>query len=86
MSHCDPRQVILTHSGDNIWMNRFKERLRELREELGLMQGQLAEALNIPRATYSNWEQGRREPDIDGLVMLVNYFKVSAGYLIGTED
>ncbi|MCL2587555.1 MAG: helix-turn-helix domain-containing protein [Firmicutes bacterium] len=67
-------------------MNKFKVRLREIREEGGLFQAQVADALGIARATYSNWEQGRREPGIDGIVALVNFFNVSAGYLIGTEN
>ena len=67
-------------------MNNFKERLRELRNDKGLKQSQVAKALNIPESTYSNWEQGRREPDINGIIMLCKYFDVRAGYLIGIED
>jgi len=67
-------------------MNKFKIRLREMREEENLKQSQVAEALNIAEATYSNWEQGRREPSIDGIITLCQFFKCTAGYLIGTEN
>jgi len=67
-------------------MNIFKTRLKELRTDEGLKQSQIAEALKIPEATYSNWEQGRSEPSIDGLIMLGAFFKVSIDYLVGVED
>jgi len=67
-------------------MNMIKDRLRELRTERGLTQPQVADALEISRATYANWEQGRREPDANSIILLCNYFKVSADYLIGLKD
>jgi len=67
-------------------MNTFKHRLKELRTEKGLKQSQIAEALKIPEPTYSNWEQGRREPSIDGIIMLCKFFQVTAGYLLGIEE
>jgi len=67
-------------------MNNFKVRLRELRSDEKLKQSEVAEKLKIPEATYSNWEQGRREPSIDGLIMLANFFGVTVGYLVGAED
>ena len=67
-------------------MNRFKERIRELRDDKGLKQLQVATALRISPATYANWEQGRREPSIDNLVLLCNFFNVTAGQLIGMEE
>ena len=66
-------------------MNKFKERLKELREEKSMGQAEIAEALNLPRATYANWEQGRREPDIDGIIMLAQFFAVTVGQLLGVE-
>jgi len=67
-------------------MNLFKERLKELRTEKGLKQSQVAGALKIPEPTYSNWEQGRRQPDIDGILMLAKFFEVTAGQLLGSEQ
>ena len=67
-------------------MNCFKERLKELRLEKQLKQSQIAKELRIPEGTYSNWEQGRTQPDIDGLITLANFFKVTVDYLIGKEN
>lgn len=35
--------------------------IKEMRKLLGLSQFQFAEKYDIPKATVSNWEQGRRE-------------------------
>ena len=67
-------------------MNKFKERLRELRQEKGLTQQEISNALQIPPTTYANWEQGRREPSIDNIIALCKFFDIPAGYLLGTED
>ncbi|MCL2570190.1 MAG: helix-turn-helix domain-containing protein [Firmicutes bacterium] len=66
-------------------MNNFKERLKELRAEKELKQSQMAQVLKIREATYSNWEQGRREPNIDAILMLASFFNVTAGQLLGSE-
>jgi len=41
-----------------------KERLKQLREERGLTQKQLAEMLNISRSALSLYESGQRQPDL----------------------
>jgi len=66
-------------------MHIFKERLLELRKEKGLSQDEVSLQLDISRSTYANWEQGRREPDIAGLIMLAKFFMVSVDYLVGVE-
>jgi transcriptional regulator with XRE-family HTH domain len=42
--------------------NRFGRRLKELREQAGLTQPQLAERANLSKAGIADLEQGRREP------------------------
>lgn len=38
-----------------------KERLKELRKELGLSQAKFAEKFGIPIRTIQDWEYGKRE-------------------------
>jgi hypothetical protein len=38
-----------------------KERLKELRKELGLSQAKFAERFRIPLRTIQDWEYGKRE-------------------------
>lgn len=64
----------------------FKERFKKLREEKGLTQSQLAEELNIARTSISNYELGTRRPDIDVLITVADYFKVTTDYLTGRSE
>ncbi len=66
----------------------FKNRLKELRIENGLLQKDIAQYLNVRNTTISAWETGDNEPDIYTLIKLAKFFKVTIDYLVGyeTED
>lgn len=67
-------------------MSTFAERLKELREEKGISQNQLAKATGFSSGGISNWEAGKSIPNVDVIVKFVKYFECTAGYLIGTEN
>ena len=60
-------------------------RLREIRKENNLTQQDVAEILNIPKTTYSNYEQGTNEPNISILIKLANYYNVSLDNLLSRK-
>lgn len=60
-------------------------RLRELRKQKKATQEELAKYLNVHKTTYSGYENGTREPSIDTLCKLADYFNVSLDYLVGRE-
>lgn len=64
----------------------LSERLEQLRKEKGILQGELANILNVAQTTVSGWENGYRKPDDDMLILLANYFDVSVDYLLGRSD
>ena len=64
----------------------FQERLRLLRTEKGLSQRQVAEEFGITKVGYQNYEAGRREPSLDALSALADFFNVSIDYLFGRTD
>ena len=66
--------------------NKFKIKLKELRNELNLLQKQLATDLGVTQACIGKWETGDREPSLDDLIKVANYFSVSTDYLLGLED
>ena len=61
----------------------FGKRLAELRMKKGLTQAQLAETTQIQRVTIAKYEIGERAPSIDNLLSFVDFFGVSADYLLG---
>lgn len=67
-------------------MASFSERLKQLREERGLLQRELAETLKLSRVTVTNYEKGKRFPEADLLVKLADHFNVSVDYLIGRGE
>ena len=67
-------------------MSNFSERLKELRTENGLNQNQLAKATGLSRAAIGHWERNKRIPNLDAVIALADYFKVSIDYLAGRED
>lgn len=64
----------------------FANRLKELREKIGLNQKECAEKLNISRGSISFYENGERLPDIETIYNMSNFFNVSADYLVGLAD
>ena len=61
-------------------------RLKELRKKKGISQLRLASDLNTTQNTISRYETGEREPGIDELIKIADYFNVSVDYLIGRTD
>ena len=66
--------------------NQFPQRLKELREEKGLSIKTLAKELGVSDIAIGRWEKGLRTPNIDTLIIVANYFNVSADYLLGLKD
>ncbi|MCL2862244.1 MAG: helix-turn-helix domain-containing protein [Firmicutes bacterium] len=67
-------------------METIAARIKELRDESGLSQEQLAKEIGVNRRTISNYESAVREPDIQTIKKLCDFFKVTAGYLLGFEE
>lgn len=67
-------------------MNKFAERLKEIRKERGLSRNKLSNELKIPEPTISRWENGKHIPSIDYIILLCKYFDVTSDYLIGLSD
>ena len=66
----------------------FAQRLRELREDKGLSQRQMSKMLNnqITQGAIALWEQRKRVPNLDTVIMLAKFFGVSLDYIAGLED
>ncbi|MEY8463734.1 helix-turn-helix domain-containing protein [Streptococcus merionis] len=62
------------------------QRLKELRNEAGLTQKEIAEKIHVGQNSYSNWENGNRKPTAEITSKLAEFFNVSADYLLGKTD
>lgn len=71
---------------DELIQRNFARRLKELREDSGLSQGDLAEKLGVSRGSISNYENCTRIPDITFLVRASDFFRVGTSYLLGDSD
>ena len=61
----------------------IKMKLRELRDQKGVTQKEVAASVGCTSTVYSRYERGEREPDISTLCSLADYFEVSTDALIG---
>ena len=61
------------------------ERLKELRKKAKLNQKQVADVLGLTVSAYGNYELGQREPTIESLCKLADYYGVTVDYLIGHD-
>ena len=62
------------------------DRIRALREERGIRQIDLANHLGVALTTVSGWETNNREPKIDVLGKIAEYFGVTPNYLLGKDS
>ena len=62
------------------------KRLRELRNEKGLTQKEVANILRIHNVTYLHYEKDEREPPLRILAEMAKFFGVSTDYLLGLTD
>ena len=62
------------------------ERIKEQRAEKGYTLKYVAEQLNVTIRSICRYESGEREPSIDMLRKLCDFYDVTADYLIGRTD
>lgn len=64
----------------------FNDRLKLLRTESGLTQQQLSDRTGINRSLIAHYEKGIREPNLETLEIVADYFNVDTDYLLGKTD
>lgn len=67
-------------------MEKFAERLRDLREEKGLSIQKLSKEVKIGAASLCRWENCQADVKGSQLIILAKYFDVSTDYLLGLVD
>lgn len=64
----------------------FAFRVKKLRKQCKLSQQELGEELGLKQTTISGIESGNRTTTIEKLILLAQFFDVSADYLLGLKD
>lgn len=64
----------------------FSYRLKQLRENLGITQAELAKMLNLTQSTIAYYENGRKMPTLENAIIITKIFNTSLDYLVGISD
>ena len=64
----------------------FSDKSRELREEYGITQAELAKALKLSRSCISMIEIGKNEPTASTLIAYANYFNLPIDELVERDE
>lgn len=65
--------------------NKFAINVKELRMAAGLRQLDFANILHTTQRKISYWESGKVEPDLDSLLFIADYFKITVDELLGRD-
>lgn len=67
-------------------MADYRERMRNIREDLDLTQAEVGKLLSKSQQGYNHIEAGRAELKIDDLIKLCKFYNLSADYIIGLTN
>lgn len=67
-----------------MYVESFGNRLKEARKRIGYTQDFVAKELGISRTNITNYELSRTQPDIETLGRLIDFYEISADWLLGT--
>jgi len=62
------------------------KRLKQLREESGLQQKDIAKVLGVTESAIGHYERGARNLDPESIKKLADFFGVSSDYLLGRTN
>ena len=63
------------------------DKIRELRKNARYTQDELAERLNVTKASISSYERNIRQPSLDVIISIARVFNVTTDYLLlGKQD
>ena len=65
---------------------KFCERLYTLRKEQNLTMERFGIAMEVTKQAVCRWENGERQPSLEMLARIAEFYGVSADYLFGLSD
>ncbi len=67
-----------------MYKEHFIEKIKKARLDCNMTQLEVSQELGIPQNTISRIENGKREPDIETIGKLIDFYEVSADWIFGT--
>ena len=67
-----------------MYKETFASKIKKAREDAGYTQKQVSELTGISRVTIARIETGTREPSLEDFGTLVDFYEVSADWVLGT--
>ena len=68
-----------------MYKESFAQKMRKARIETGFTQREVSKETGIPQSTIAYIETGKREPDIEKLGILIDFYQEDANYILGTR-
>ena len=67
-----------------MYKEHFHTYIKQIREELGYSQQYVSDATGIYRTKITKLENGDEEPNIEQLGKLIDFYEISADWILGT--
>ncbi len=67
-----------------MYKESFHIKIKKAREEAGYTQKQVEEMTGITQPLLSKMEKGIREPSLENMGILIDFYEVSADWILGT--
>lgn len=67
-------------------MSMISEKIKGLREQIGISQAQLAKRLDVTRSSVNAWEMGLSTPTTQYVADMAKIFHISTDYLLGLQE
>lgn len=68
-----------------MYKEQFANKIKKAREDAGYTQTQVSQITGISQTIISNLENGNREPSLENLCILIDFYEVPAYYILGTK-
>lgn len=66
--------------------DKFNENLKAARERRNMTQKEVADSIGVAKSTYSLYESGQREPNVQTIKKIADILNVSADDLLGLTN
>ena len=67
-------------------MGTFSDNIKKARLKSGYSQKDVANAIGVAKSTYSLYESGKREPNVDTIKKIAFFLNTSGDILLGIEE